>query len=140
MKQTFFNQQSLEVIRKDIEQRSVSTLAAFEIAAVAVMGKDLFADQEKNENFHKTMDQFKYLIAQVNIFLDSIITLYSLPMQGITVALNDREKTDAEKIELLSILVRNAAEFMPPDWQEYYKIKLKSIEQWEGMNNQVKEK
>jgi hypothetical protein len=137
MKQTFFNQQSLEVIRKDIEQKSVSTIAAFEVAAVAVMGKDLFQDQEKSENFHKTLDQFKYLIAQVNIFLDSIITLYSLPMQGITVALNDQAKTDAEKIELLSILVSNAAEFMPPDWQEYYKIKLKSINEWQGNRNQT---
>lgn len=97
MKNVFFNQQSLEIARKDIEQRSVSTLAAFEVAAVAVMGKDLFSDQEKNKEFHNTMDQFKFLIAQVNIFLDSLMTLYSLPMQGITVAINDKEKQTRKK-------------------------------------------
>lgn len=105
--------ETLDLLRKDIEQKSVSQIAVME----------LFADPE----IRYLAENFKYLLMQINVYIDQVQDLYSLPARGIVDYLADKSLSDPEKINLLIKLAKNMAEFCPPDWKEYYTIKLDKI-------------
>lgn len=105
--------ETLDLLRKDIEQKTVSQIAAMQLLAAPEM--------------NYLSENFKYLLMQINIYIDQVQSLYSLPARGVVDCLADHSIDDQEKINLLIKLAENMAAFCPLDWREYYKIKLEKI-------------
>lgn len=100
------------------------------------MQKDILQSSKKKQgriseqdlaDLAKVTDSIIYTLREVQVYCNAQGSFGSMAATNFMKALNDNEKTDAEKILSLVHLVNNMLEFMPDNWNHFYNAKKEKI-------------